>query len=414
MKASIVAIGDELLIGQVLDTNSSWLASELTKQGIKVQSVSVIADQASPILSALESESKQSDIIIFTGGLGPTKDDITKETLADYFGVGLRTDQDTLDRISSWFAKRGIELIEENIDQAKIPENCTVLPNYVGTAPGMWFDHQSKIIVSLPGVPYEMMELFVKEVLPRILEKRGSEEAIEHRTLVVSGIPESLLSKHLNNFEARLPEGLQLSYLPNFQNIRLRLTNYKPVSNDLSAVYSDLRSEVREYLIAEGDKQIVEIIGDMLLAKQASVSFAESCTGGNIAHEMTSVPGSSRYFEGGIVAYSYNIKESNLGIDHKFLVEHGAVSPEVVEAMATAIRRRMNTDFALAVSGIAGPGGGTPSKPVGTVWIAVCDKNSVHSRVFHFRGDRQKVIRHTTSRALDYLRELISGKLEMM
>lgn len=414
MKASIVAIGDELLIGQVLDTNSSWLASQLTKQGIKVQSISLIADHSRAINDAIHSKLQESDLIIFTGGLGPTKDDITKETLADFFGVGLKTDEETLDRISQWFSKRGFELVQENIDQAKVPENCTVLPNFVGTAPGMWFEHEGKYLVSLPGVPYEMMELFTNMVLPKLESVQGAEAAIEHKTLVVSGIPESMLSKHLTNFEAGMPSNMQLSYLPNFQNIRLRLTDYTPVKNNLSEVYERLKMEVKDYLIAEGDKQIEEIVGEMLLERGATVSFAESCSGGNIAHLMTSVPGSSRYFEGGVVAYSYNIKETNLGIDHEYLLKHGAVSQEVVEQMAEAVRLNMNTDFSLAVSGIAGPGGGTPSKPVGTVWVAASSKHKLVSKVFHFRGDRQKVINHTTSKALDYLRELIQSTDEMM
>jgi nicotinamide-nucleotide amidase len=414
MKASIIAIGDELLIGQVLDTNSNWLSSEITSLGVKLQEVSIVADQSSSISSQLKNQLSNSDIVILTGGLGPTKDDVTKETLADFFGVDSKLDQETLDRITKWFEHRGIDMIEANRDQAVVPSNCIVLQNTLGTAPGMWFDHKGKAIVSLPGVPYEMMQLFKQEVVPRIIDLKGSESAIAHSTLVVADIAESMLSKHLEEYEKTLPSGIQLSYLPNFQNIRLRLTDYKPEQNNINDAYMRLKSEVNQYLIAEGDKQIEEIVGELLLGQNATVSFAESCTGGNIAHLMTSVPGSSRYFEGGLVAYSYNIKEDMLGIDIDILKEHGAVSEDVVEQMAVSVRNKMNTDYALAVSGIAGPGGGLPNKPVGTVWVAVCNKMEVRSKLFHFRGDRQKVIQHTTSKALDFLRTLIMEQKDMI
>jgi nicotinamide-nucleotide amidase len=413
MKASIIAIGDELLIGQVLDTNSKWLASQLTSLGIKVQAISIIADQASSITSELSKQLNESDLVIFTGGLGPTKDDVTKEALADFFEVEYKLDSQSLERMSNWFEKKGMGMIEENRQQAYVPSNCTVLQNTLGTAPGMWFDYMKKSIVSLPGVPYEMKQLFIDEVTPKLLKQKGADNAITHQTLVVSGIAESMLSKQLDNFEQELPRGIQLSYLPNFQNLRLRLTNYKPREHDLNEAYNQLKKEVQDYLIAEGDKQIEEIVGELLLEQKATVSFAESCSGGNIAHLMTSVPGSSRYFEGGMVAYSYSVKENQLGIDPKLLLDHGAVSQEIVELMATSVREKMNTDYALAVSGIAGPGGGQPNKPVGTVWISVCNREQVMSKVFHFTGDRQKVIQHTTSKALEYLRALITKRMEM-
>lgn len=411
MKASIIAIGDELLIGQVQDTNSSWLANELTSLGIKIQSISLIADHDRAIVQTLKDQLEQSDFIIFTGGLGPTKDDVTKETLASFFGVDFKLDQSTLDRITKWFESRNRMMIQENKDQALIPANAEVLPNYVGTAPGMWFEENDAIVVSVPGVPYEMMELFEKQIKPRLEKMVKSESAIEHRTLVVSGIPESILSKELTDYEENLPNDMQLSYLPNFQIIRLRLTDYKPDgSGRVDYAYERLQKEVKEHLIALGDFRIEEIIGNMLLEQGATVSFAESCTGGNIAHRMTSVPGSSRYFEGGIVAYSYDIKETNLGISHELLLEFGAVSKEIVEAMAVSVRERMNTTYSIAVSGIAGPGGGMPNKPVGTVWIAASSENEVKSKMFHFRGDRQKVIRHTTSMALEFLRRLVNSQ----
>jgi len=410
MKASIIAIGDELLIGQVQDSNSSWLASEFSKMGVKVQSISIIADYGPLLVQEIEESKRESNIIILTGGLGPTKDDVTKETLRDYFNVDYVQDVPTLERITSWFEKRGMDLIEQNIEQSMVPANCEVLPNHIGTAPGMWFTDGETIIVSVPGVPYEMKALFTQSVAPKILQLNSIDEVIEHKTLVVSGIPESLLSKELENFEAELPDDMQLSYLPNFQAIRLRLTDYKAIKpSRIEPAFEMLKAEVADYIIAEADQQIEEIVGQLLLSEKSTVSFAESCTGGNIAHKMTSVPGSSMYFEGGIVAYSYDVKEGSLGISQEILQKYGAVSQEVVEAMAKSIRVKMNTDYSLAVSGIAGPGGGMPNKPVGTVWIAVSSKETCKSQLFHFRGDRQKVIQHTTANALEFLRRLIVG-----
>ena len=414
MKSEIIVIGDELLIGQVLDTNSKWMATELNKQGWEVSRITTISDGADDIKEAITSAFSRVDVVLMTGGLGPTSDDVTKPVLCAYFGGKMIFDQSVYEQNLRYFAGRGLQMNESTRRQAEVPDVCTVIPNPVGTAPVMWFEHGSKVLVAMPGVPNEMRVAMKGEVLQRLRTHYGDHDAILHRTLMVFRNTESGLSERLTAFEAQLPSCIKLAYLPMPGVVRLRLTargnDEAMLSNFLDEMVEKLRALLGGDIFCEEDTTLGGALGKILLDRKLTVATAESCTGGNIAHEITLIPGSSAYFNGSVVAYSNDVKHRVLGVPQDALDAHGAVSQPVVEAMAVGACRMAGTTCAIATSGIAGPDGGTPDKPVGTVWIAVCCGDKVVSECAHFVGTRAFIIERATQRAIMMLVDLLLSR----
>ena len=411
MNAEIINIGDELLIGQVVNTNASWLASEMNKAGISVVQITTIADDDHAIKTALDHAAERAQIIIVSGGLGPTKDDITKKSLAEYFNSEMVFDEGTFENVKKIFAARHYQVTEVNKMQALIPEKCIPLQNSNGTAPGMWFEKDDKVFVSLPGVPYEMKALFSEEVLGR-LAQRFEMGAIVHKTIMTTGVGESFLASKIKDWENSLPSHIKLAYLPQPGIVRLRLSAKGPdkqaLKQELNQLTEALKQIVPEVIFGYDDILLEEAVGKLLKEKGKTVATAESCTGGYLAHLITSIPGSSDYFLGSIISYSNDVKMNQLGVSSNDLENHGAVSQEVIEQMATGARERLKTDYALATSGIAGPDGGTEEKPVGTVWISLAGPDGVISQRFHFGEHRGRNIRRSALAALNMLRmELI-------
>jgi len=411
VNASIITIGDELLIGQTIDTNSAFIAQELNKIGVWVKRRVAIEDSRMAILSTLTEEAAKSRIIIITGGLGPTADDITKPSLCEYFNAQLVVNQEVLQNVTEIFRKLGRELTPRNATQAEVPSNCTVLPNHRGTAPGMWFEKDDVVYVSLPGVPHEMKGLMTTSVIPKIKE-HFLFPAVVHRTLLTAGQGESMIADRLVNFEAALPSYIKLAYLPAYGMVRLRLTgryeDKDEVEKLVEASFAELKALVAEWMVADKDISIQEAVSQLLKEKKKTVATAESCTGGYIAHLLTSMPGSSSIYNGSVVAYANDVKENVLDVKKETLLTVGAVSEETVTQMATGACKKLQTDFAIATSGIMGPDGGSPEKPVGTVWIAVASKDGrTKAQKFHFRFDRSRNIELTTHTALNLLRRFI-------
>jgi len=409
--AAIITIGDELLIGQVIDTNSSWIAQELNKIGIQVKHRVAVGDIWDDIWNALDEEISKADIIIITGGLGPTADDITKPLLCKYFNGKMVVHQPTLDHVKYIFEhilKR--PMIDRNAKQAEVPDNCTVLKNEKGTAPGMLFKLDKKIIIALPGVPHEMKWLMGNHILPMIpqLFKTGF---IEHKTLLTAGIGESFLAEIIKDFEEGLPSHIKLAYLPNYGMVRLRLTTWgidkTALNNELFSLFETLKLQVKDYLIIDQDLPIEVAIGKLLIARNETVSTAESCTGGYIAHLLSIHPGSSVFYTGSVISYANIIKETMLNVSHTTLTTVGAVSEEAVTQMAKSVRETMGTNYSISVSGIMGPGGATLEKSVGLVWIAVASANKLVTKSFNFRFDRRRNIELTATNALNMLRAII-------
>ncbi|MDX5320852.1 MAG: CinA family nicotinamide mononucleotide deamidase-related protein, partial [Bacteroidota bacterium] len=346
--AEVITIGDELLIGQVVDTNSAWLGQTLNPAGVEIKQITSVSDEKGHIVEAIESARKRADILILTGGLGPTRDDITKKTLADYFGVGLRVDEKALQHVRDLFARLNRPMLDINEQQALIPENCTPIYNDRGTAPGMWFEDKGQIIVSLPGVPYEMKHMITSFVIPR-LKDHFDMPVIRHRTLLTSGIGESYLSKKIEAIELGLPEYIKLAYLPNFNTVRLRFSargaDAQILDQELDQIAEAVKREIGMYLAADHDGSLQEILGQEMLRLNATLATAESCTGGYIAHLITSVAGSSAYFLGSQVAYANEVKINSLGVEPKHLENFGAVSEEVVREMAEGVRKNMGATY---------------------------------------------------------------------
>jgi nicotinamide-nucleotide amidase len=410
MLAEIITIGDELLIGQVIDTNSAWIAEQLNMVGIRVHQITSISDNQDHILKTLKEASARAQLLLITGGLGPTKDDITKQALCNYFETSLVFNEDAYKNIERLFATRGIVITEINRLQAMVPESCRVIPNPNGTAPGMWFEKDGCIYVSMPGVPFEMKAIVEQGVIPYFRNQLN--QVIIHRTILTEGIGESALASIIEPWEDSLPAFIKLAYLPQPGMVRLRLTAYgtdrKLLQDAVSNAEKELYRYAGKYIFGFDDDTIESIVGRLLRDKGATLSTAESCTGGNIAQLITSIAGSSDYFKGSVVAYSNEIKEKFLGVPQKTITDHGAVSEQTVIAMAEGIRTRFSTDYAIAVSGIAGPGGGTEEKPVGTTWIAVATPHTTTARKFNLIGDhRGRNIRKASIAALNMLR----GKL---
>lgn len=410
MIAEIITIGDEILIGQIVDTNSAWMAQKLNLAGIRVKQITSISDDRNDILNTLHQASQRADIILITGGLGPTKDDITKKTLAEYFQTGLRTDLDALENVKQIFARYKVEVSEINKKQAEVLENCTILLNKNGTAPGMWVEENQKIYVSMPGVPFEMMYMMEDLVIPKIKEKFKLPN-IYHHTILTAGIGESILAEKISDIEDSLPEHIKLAYLPRLGMVRLRLSGSGPDANSLNteiqAFSKKIIDEIREYVIIESDTALEKAILDFMQFKKLTLATAESCTGGYISHLITQHPGSSKVFLGGAVSYSNQLKVSMLGVSEQTLLDCGAVSEEIVREMATGAQHKYNSDYSISVSGIAGPDGGSTEKPVGTVWIAVSGKSKILTKKYTFGNKRAQNIERASISALTLLFKLL-------
>ena len=411
MDASIITIGDEILIGQIVDTNSAFLASALNSAGVRVHRLYSISDKEKDIINTLDEAIQTTDIIVITGGLGPTNDDVTKVTLTKYFKGKLIEHHETLKVLERIAASRGIELSDRNRAQAMVPDACEVLLNRNGTAPGMLFRKHGKWIVSLPGVPYEMKALFTEEFLP-VLKKESSLPVRLNKSVCIAGIPESALADKLKSWEESLPENVEIAYLPTLGLIRLRISlsgdNYDHLNKKLheysGQVYSLLGPK---YVLGQDEDTLPIVVGKLLSDKGLTLSTAESCTGGTIAEMITAIPGSSKYFKGSVVAYSNEIKTNLLGVSPDAIRENGAVSKQVVEAMAKGARKAMNSDYSVSTSGVAGPDGGTPEKPVGTVWIAVATPEKVISVKLRLGDHRQRNISLASANALNLLRRVL-------
>jgi nicotinamide-nucleotide amidase len=410
VNACIITIGDELLIGQTIDTNSAYIGQELNKTGIWVKRRIAIGDVKEEILTALKEQSKDCAVLIITGGLGPTADDITKPTLCEYFHAKLVVDAGALQNVKDIFTKLNRPLIERNLKQAEVPDNCTVLPNTRGTAPGMWWKKEDVIYVSLPGVPNEMKGLMQHSVLPKLKENLEL-PGVAHRTLLTSGIGESTLADTIEDFENNLPSHIKLAYLPAYGQVRLRLTgrgsNKEQLNTELDEQFEKLKPLVKYWMVADKDISLEEAVSQLLKSKKKTVATAESCTGGYIAHLITSKAGSSSIYNGSIVSYANEVKENILGVKPETLQQYGAVSEQTVIEMVQGVLKAINTDYAIATSGIMGPDGGSPEKPVGTVWIAVGNKEKVKASQHFFRYDRTRNIEMTAQMALTLLRRFI-------
>ena len=412
MDVSVIVIGDELLIGQVVDSNSGWIARHLNPIGWNVKSVKVVADDGDEIIRAIDQAFQQTDIVLTTGGLGPTKDDITKLTLCQYFGGEMKMDEATLRNVEDIISKRHLSMNPLNEAQALVPTSCKVIQNQVGTAPIMWFDKDGKVLVAMPGVPFEMETMMEREVIPQLLKRFAVNDHIEHRTFIVIGYAESALAIKLDTFEKEMPDYIHLAYLPKPGIVRLRLTGMSKdaerIKTDMQTLSDKLDSILCNAIVCHEDKPLSAIIGDKLRTLNLSLATAESCTGGNIAHQITSIAGSSEYYKGSIVSYSNEIKRDLLKVSETVLIEHGAVSGPVVRQMVTGVSELLGTDCAVATSGIAGPGGGTESKPVGTVWMAAKVGDKITSICKHFPGSRDRVIDRATTEAQIMLLRLLS------
>ena len=413
MEADLITIGDEILIGQIVDTNSAWMAQKLNDEGINIREITSISDQPGHILETLRESGSKSSIVLVTGGLGPTKDDRTKSALCTFFGTHLIENKEALEHIIQLLTPRGVVINNLNREQAHVPATATVLINKQGTAPGLWFDHEGTIFVFMPGVPFEMKYLMEFEVLPRI-QQIFNTLTITHRTVLIQGLPESMLAERIEDWEDNLPESIRLAYLPSPQSMRLRLSargkDKAYLTKLIEQEIEKLMKIIPDYIYGYEEESLAGNLGNMLIMRNMTVCVAESCTGGNISHFFTSNPGSSAYFKGGVVAYSNEIKSKILGIDPEIIAERGAVSKEVVEAMAVSANQLFDTDFAIATSGIAGPDGGTPEKPVGTVWIAVAGAGLVVSKVYNFGDNRERTIIRSSQTGLNMLRLLLLKK----
>lgn len=403
MQVEIITIGDEILIGQIVDTNSAWMAVELNKAGFDIVQITSVHDNESQITEALNLSLSRAEVVLITGGIGPTKDDITKQTLCKYFESKLIFNTEVYEDIANLLRNRARAMNELTKSQAMVPDKAQIIRNSLGTAPITWFEEHGQVVVSMPGVPYEMKQVMTEAIIPR-LQRCFQPESIIHQTILVSGYPESALAIQIADWENNLPEHIHLAYLPNFNIVKLRLSaknfEYEATQEVINGKVAALKSILGDAIIAEEDISLEELVGRYLTKLGKTLATAESCTGGYIAHRITSVAGSSRYFKGSVVAYNNQVKEQVLHVKNKDLVSYGAVSQEVVEQMAASALKLMQTDFAIATSGIAGPDGGTSEKPVGAVWIALATKEKMISKSFQFKLNRQLNIERTTQTAL--------------
>lgn len=413
--AEIITIGDEILYGQIVDTNSAWMGAELSKIGVRVKQITSVSDNAAHIVEALDSAKTRADIILMTGGLGPTKDDLTKDVLTDYFHTELKLHKPSLADLTALFKTRGFELTELNRQQAFLPASCMPVRNVLGTAPGMWFEEAGKVFVSMPGVPFEMKRMMEDIVLPQ-LKAYFNPPNIIHKVIQTIGIPESMLADKLDEWETSLPPHIRLAYLPHLGGVRLRLTG---IGDDADHLEQELKQEVEKlsalvpkYIFAYGEVPLEEALGALLKKRGLTIATAESCTGGYLAHRITSVPGSSAYYLGGVVAYDNEVKMQVLGVSQETLQQYGAVSEATVREMAEKVRQRLKTDIGVATSGIAGPDGGTPDKPVGTIWIAYADQHGTKAKLLQFNKNRQLNIEYTALAVLNLIRQSLNIAVE--
>jgi len=410
MKAEILTIGDELLIGQTIDTNSAWMGAELSKSGFDVNRITSVHDRRADIIDALNEAKGRTDILLITGGLGPTSDDITKNTLCEFFNTRLILNADVLRMIEEMISRRNYPMNENNRRQAEVPESCRVIKNEAGTAPGMWFEKEGTIFISMPGVPNEMKHIMSEHILPE-LNKRFISQIIIHRNIMTYGSFEAKLAETLTDFESGLPDCIKLAYLPSSGVIKLRLTatgsKKADLTEQLNNQVENLHMIIPDLIFSENEESLELVAGKLLKSGNYTLSTAESCTGGAIAKMITSIPGSSVYYKGSVVAYSDSVKTQLLGVNEDTIRQNGAVSEIVAGSMAKGARDLFKTDFAIATSGIAGPDGGTDEKPVGTVWIAVASKNGVVTQKYVFGIDRLTNIKRFSLAALNLLRKQI-------
>jgi nicotinamide-nucleotide amidase len=412
--AELLTIGDEILYGQIVDTNSQWMSVELDKVGIKVIRKTSVGDVESEILTAFAEAENRADIILITGGLGPTSDDLTKPLLAKYFNCEMKLHEEALQEVTAFFKSRGRELTETNRLQAFLPVCCTKITNAIGTAPGMWFeknarlpDGQGKVFMSMPGVPHEMKKMMTEQVIPRLKEK-FKPPVIVHKVIRTVGIGESMLADKIESWEKSLPAHIKLAYLPSIGEVKLRLTgmgsSQVALNEEIETLSQRLLPLAGEYIYGYGEEPLEVAIGKLLREKKLTISIAESCTGGYLSHLVTSVPGSSQYFLGSIVPYDYQIKMRQLGVRPEVLEQHGAVSEPTIIEMANIVRAKFNTDIGVATSGIAGPGGATPEKPVGLVWIAYSDKHQTVTKKLQLTTERLLNIKAASNAVLNLIR----------
>lgn len=406
--AELLTIGDEILYGQIVDTNSQWMSVELDKIGVKVIRKTTVGDVEEEILTALAEAEKRADIILITGGLGPTSDDLTKPLLAKYFNCDLKINEEALGEVTEFFKSRGRELTELNRQQAALPTACVKITNPVGTAPGMWFDKADKVFMSMPGVPHEMKRMMTEQVLPR-LSKKYQLPVIHHKLIRTIGLGESFLAEKISDWEKSLPSHIKLAYLPSLGEVKLRLTcfgdSHTQLEKEANCQIEKLHPLISQNIYGYGEDPIEVVIGNLLREKKLTLSIAESCTGGYLSHLITSVPGSSVYFLGSMIPYAYEIKMRQLGVKPETLEKYGAVSEPTIIEMANIVRAKFNTDIGVATSGIAGPGGATPDKPVGTVWIAYSDKHQTITKKLQLSKDRMINIRLASMGVLNLIRQ---------
>lgn len=412
IKAEVLAIGDELLYGQTLDTNSHWISGELDKAGVRVIRRTTISDNEQEILTAFSEAEQRADIILITGGLGPTSDDLTKPCLAKYFDCAIQIHPEALEEVTAFFKKRGRELTSVNRLQAALPVCCEKVTNAIGTAPGMWFERNGKVFVSMPGVPFEMKLMVTNEVMPR-LQKKFHFPVIYHQMIRTAGIGESFLADKIVSWEKSMPPHVKLAYLPGEGGVKLRLTafgdNRELLKKDMDELLEKIKPLAGEYIFGFTDDPLEVVVGNILREKKLTLAVAESCTGGYVSHLITSVAGSSDYFLGGMIAYANEIKIKHLGVDPSTLEKHGAVSEETVSEMANGVLKKFGASIGLATSGIAGPGGGTPEKPVGTIWIAYADGHNTFTKKLQLASERIVNIKLTSTFVLDLARKSISA-----
>lgn len=413
MEVELITIGDEILIGQTIDTNSAWMAKQLIQIGLKISVITSIKDEHSEIIKALHAAEGRAPLVLMTGGLGPTKDDITKIALCDYFKTELVRNAEVLKRIEQYFSDRGRPILESNREQADLPKACTILSNTLGTASGMWFERGNTIFVSMPGVPYEMKGIMESEVIPRV-EKRFSLPALYHKTIMTEGIGESFLAEIIAEWEESLiEENIKIAYLPSPGIVKIRLSaeggnQIELLQSKVNRKADELKQLVPQYIFGEDDISMQKAIGNLLLQHKKTISAAESCTGGYISHLLTSISGSSEYFLGSVISYSNEAKVKLLNVKREDIEEFGAVSEQVVKQMAVGARAHLGSDFALATSGIAGPDGGSEEKPVGTVWIAIAGEEGVYAKRFLFEKNRQRNIQRASYAALSMIRRVFT------
>jgi nicotinamide-nucleotide amidase len=409
IKAEIITIGDEILYGQITDTNTQWISAELDKIGIKTIRKSSVGDSEEAILEIFEESSKRADIVIVTGGLGPTKDDITKKTFCKYFNTELVINPQALADVTAFFKLRGRELSDLNKGQGEIPANATFIQNTMGTAPGMWFEQDEVVYISMPGVPFEMKGMMTLTLLPK-LQEHFKTPSIFHKVIRTVGIGESYLAEMIEMWEDALPEHIKLAYLPSVGNVKLRLTgfgeNLNILENQVEEQLQKILPTIQEYIYGFGNDELEEVVGRLLIKNKQTVSVAESCTGGYLGHQFTKVSGSSAYFIGGILSYDNAAKINQLGVKEETLNTYGAVSEKTVIEMSENVRKLMGTTYGLATSGIAGPSGGTPEKPVGTIWIAIATENKTITKQLTLGGSREQNIHLTTINILNLLRKI--------